>query len=92
MSRSSASELEPMLSFEGRGGCGRPFNKSGSSLGEGGGGGRDRSISGGSFLIVSTSFFCFFAVVDLRLLDFDILSGDTVAHGGVWMISRGGVN
>ena len=51
-----------------------------------------RSISGGSFLTVKTSFFWFFGAVDLRLLDFDIRSGETVARGGVWMISRGGVN
>ena len=89
---SSASALVPALSLEGREGRGRPLSRSGSSLGEGGGGGTLKSISGGSFLIVNMSFFCFFVVVDFRLLDFDIRSGDTVARGGVWMISRGGVN
>lgn len=68
--------IDPPGCFCFRIGSGLPFSKSGSSLGEGGGGGKERSISGGSFLMVRTSFLEFLDDMDFRLLDFVILSGE----------------
>lgn len=67
---------------------GGPLSNSGSSVGEGGGGGSFKSTSGGSFLICSVSLLPLAALLGsvFLLLDFETEEGTGVKT------SRGGVN
>ena len=73
---SSSGVSRAFVGTDGHGRRTRPWSRRGSSVGNGGGR-RDKSISGGSFLIVILSVF-------LRLLDFETRGlGQTTSRGGV---------